>query len=91
MLGSRQLPSYENVNIHEPLERVRSLIANQTKNKIKIVRDYDLSLPEVHADRDQLIKLCSILVQMQYRQYQKTGIFVHHRPELILEHAYSDW
>ena len=57
MLGSRQLPSYENVNIHEPLERVRSLIANQTKNKIKIVRDYDLSLPEVHADRDQLIRV----------------------------------
>lgn len=56
MLGSRQLPSYENVNVHEPLERVRSLIANQTK-KIKITRDYDLSLPDVKADRDQLIQV----------------------------------
>lgn len=36
MLGSRQLPSYENVNVHEPLERVRSLIANQTKKKSKL-------------------------------------------------------
>ena len=34
MLGSRQLPSYEAVNVHEPLERVRSLIANQTKRKL---------------------------------------------------------
>jgi len=47
MLGSRQLPSYELVNVHEPLERVRSLIVNQTKKKIKITRDYDLSLPDV--------------------------------------------
>lgn len=36
MLGSRQLPSYENVNVHEPLEQVRSLIANQTKKKSKL-------------------------------------------------------
>ncbi|MBP6190515.1 MAG: PAS domain-containing protein, partial [Acinetobacter sp.] len=57
MLGSRQLPSYEHVNVHEPLERVRSLLVNQTKKKIKITRDYDLSLPDVMADRDQLIQV----------------------------------
>ena len=57
MLGSRQMPSYEPVNIHEPLERVRSLVLSQTKNKIKVQRDYDLSLPDVIADRDQLIQV----------------------------------
>ncbi|ESK40924.1 hypothetical protein P256_00352 [Acinetobacter nectaris CIP 110549] len=57
MLGSRQLPSYVDVNIHEPLERVRSLVSNQTKKKVKIVRDYDLSLPSIKADRDQLIQV----------------------------------
>lgn len=57
MLGSRQLPSYELVNVHEPIERVHSLVANQTKKKIKILRDYDLSLPDVMADRDQLIQV----------------------------------
>jgi two-component system nitrogen regulation sensor histidine kinase GlnL len=57
MLGSRQLPSYEAVNIHEPLERVRSLVLSQTKNKVAVYRDYDLSLPEVIADRDQLIQV----------------------------------
>ena len=29
----------------------------QTKNKIKVQRDYDLSLPDVIADRDQLIQV----------------------------------
>lgn len=57
MLGSRQLPSYVDVNIHEPLERVRSLVTNQTKKKVHIIRDYDLSLPVVNADRDQLIQV----------------------------------
>lgn len=57
MLGSRQLPSYEAVNIHEPLERVRSLVLSQTKNKVAVHRDYDLSLPEIVADRDQLIQV----------------------------------
>ncbi|AWV86085.1 nitrogen regulation protein NR(II) [Acinetobacter radioresistens] len=84
MLGSRQLPSYENVNIHEPLERVRSLIANQTKNKIKIVRDYDLSLPEVHADRDQLIQvMLNIGANAVQAISENRDFFVHHRPELI--------
>lgn len=85
MLGSRQLPSYEPVNIHEPLERVRSLIVNQTKNKINIIRDYDLSLPEVMADRDQLIQvmlnICANAVQAMTEQ---PDFFVEHRPELIL-------
>ncbi|SDB88336.1 nitrogen regulation protein NR(II) [Acinetobacter boissieri] len=57
MLGSRQLPSYIDVNVHEPLERVYSLVNNQTKKKIKLVRDYDLSLPSIQADRDQLIQV----------------------------------
>lgn len=53
MLGSRQLPSYEPVNIHEPLERVRSLVLSQTKNRIPVQRDYDLSLPDVIAGKDR--------------------------------------
>ncbi|GAB3042730.1 nitrogen regulation protein NR(II) [Acinetobacter apis] len=57
MLGSRQLPSYVDVNVHEPLERVYSLVSNQTKKKVKLTRDYDLSLPSIQADRDQLIQV----------------------------------
>ena len=85
MLGSRQLPSYENVNVHEPLERVRSLITNQTKKKIKITRDYDLSLPDVKADRDQLIQvMLNISVNAIQAMTENKEFFVDHEPELIL-------
>lgn len=85
MLGSRQLPSYELVNIHEPLERVRSLIVNQTKSKINIIRDYDLSLPEVMADRDQLIQvMLNICANAVQAMTEHPDFFVEHRPELIL-------
>jgi len=85
MLGSRQLPSYEMVNVHEPLERVRSLIVNQTKKKIKITRDYDLSLPEVLADRDQLIQvMLNICVNAVQAMTENKDFFIEHQPELIL-------
>ncbi|MCH7334974.1 nitrogen regulation protein NR(II) [Acinetobacter sp. NIPH 2699] len=85
MLGSRQLPSYEHVNVHEPLERVRSLITNQTKKKIKITRDYDLSLPDVMADRDQLIQvMLNISVNAVQAMTENKDFFVESEPELIL-------
>ena len=85
MLGSRQLPSYHLVNVHEPLERVRSLIANHTKKKIKITRDYDLSLPEVMADRDQLIQvMLNICANAVQAMTENKEFFVDHQPELIL-------
>lgn len=84
MLGSRLLPSYELTNVHEPLERVRSLIANQTKKKIKITRDYDLSLPEVFADRDQLIQvMLNIGANAVQAITENKEFFVDHQPELI--------
>ncbi len=86
MLGSRQLPSYEPVNVHEPLERVRSLIANQTKKKIKIIRDYDLSLPDVKADRDQLIQvILNISANAVQAMTENKEFFVDEQPELILK------
>ena len=85
MLGSRQLPSYEPVNVHEPLERVRSQIINQTKKKIKITRDYDLSLPDVHADRDQLIQvMLNISVNAVQAMTENKEFFTEEQPELIL-------
>ena len=85
MLGSRQLPSYEPVNVHEPLERVRSLIINQTKKKIKITRDYDLSLPDVHADRDQRIQvMLNISVNAVQAMTENKEFFTEEQPELIL-------
>jgi two-component system, NtrC family, nitrogen regulation sensor histidine kinase GlnL len=44
------------VNIHEVLERVRSLILAEYPNGVFVARDYDLSLPELAGDREQLIQ-----------------------------------
>ncbi len=46
----------ETVNIHEVCERVRSLIAVEYSRGLKVVREYDVSIPEFRADREQLIQ-----------------------------------
>ena len=85
MLGSRQLPSYALVNIHEPLERIRALIVNQTKKKVSISRDYDLSLPEISADRDQLIQvMLNISVNAIQAMTENKEFFQTQQPALIL-------
>lgn len=86
MLGSRQLPSYLDVNIHEPLERVYSLVSNQTKKKIKLVRDYDLSLPSIQADRDQLIQVMLNISVNAVQAMLENKAFYHNneqQPQLI--------
>jgi len=44
------------VNIHEILERVRSLLTAEFPGSLKVRRDYDTSLPELVGDREQLIQ-----------------------------------
>lgn len=56
MLGPRKLPELRQVNIHECLERVRSLILVEADGRVTVQRDYDPSLPELHADPGQLIQ-----------------------------------
>ena len=56
MLGPRKLPNMADTNIHEVLERVRSVLAAEPGNNVKVMRDYDPSLPEIWGDKDQLIQ-----------------------------------
>ena len=44
------------VNIHEVCERVRSLIVAEFPKGLKVVRDYDTSIPEFRGDHEQLIQ-----------------------------------
>jgi two-component system nitrogen regulation sensor histidine kinase GlnL len=44
------------VNIHEVCERVRSLVLAEFPKGLKVVRDYDTSIPEFRGDREQLIQ-----------------------------------
>jgi two-component system nitrogen regulation sensor histidine kinase GlnL len=44
------------VNIHEVCERVRSLIMAEFPRGLRVIRDYDTSIPEFRGDREQLIQ-----------------------------------
>ena len=55
LLTPHRLPRPTALNIHEVSERVRSLIVAEYPG-IRIVRDYDTSLPTLLADREQLIQ-----------------------------------
>lgn len=55
LLTPHRTPRFGAVNIHEVLERVRSLILAETPSVI-LRRDYDISLPEIRADAEQLIQ-----------------------------------
>ncbi|MDE3011173.1 MAG: PAS domain-containing protein [Pseudomonadota bacterium] len=56
LLSPNRIPQNLPVNIHEVLERVRSLILAEFPDGIRIVRDYDTSLPDLQGDREQLIQ-----------------------------------
>ncbi|MFC7089310.1 nitrogen regulation protein NR(II) [Halomonas salifodinae] len=55
MLGPNQLREPAPLNIHQVLERVRSLVVAEHPD-IEVVRDYDPSLPELSGEEAQLIQ-----------------------------------
>ena len=54
MLTPHRAPRVAPIGIHEVLERVRSLV--RAEYGVEIQRDYDPSLPDIVADREQLIQ-----------------------------------
>ncbi len=56
MLGSNAKLNVNSLNIHEVLEHVRKLMAAESQNRVSIVCDYDPSLPDITADKEQLIQ-----------------------------------
>jgi two-component system, NtrC family, nitrogen regulation sensor histidine kinase GlnL len=56
LLGPNRLPQKSMVNIHEVLEHVRQLVEAEAVAKFNVQRDYDPSIPEIYADREQLIQ-----------------------------------
>lgn len=56
MLGPNRSMVKSRVNIFEVLEHVRSLLLAEAPDSYEIKREYDPSIPELHADRDQLIQ-----------------------------------
>ena len=56
LLTPHRLPQVTQFNVHEALDRVRSLLLAEFPDGIVILRDYDVSLPPLTADREQIIQ-----------------------------------
>jgi two-component system nitrogen regulation sensor histidine kinase GlnL len=56
LLTPHRLPQPGPINMHEVLERVRSLLVAEYPKGITIRRDYDVSLPLLKGDKEQLIQ-----------------------------------
>ncbi len=56
MLGPNKLPQKAPLNIHQVLERVRQLVIAEASGNIKLECDYDPSIPDLLADKNQLIQ-----------------------------------
>ncbi len=56
MLTPSRLPRVEPTNIHEVMERVRTLLLAEFPEGLAIRRDYDTSLPDLEGDKEQLLQ-----------------------------------
>lgn len=61
------------VNIHEVCERVRSVILAEFPKTLKIVRNYDISVPEFRGDKEQLIQALMNIVRNAAQALQGVG------------------
>ena len=63
VFGDDGPPCREEINIHEVLNRVHSLVAAEFGDTVHFVTDYDPSLPMVLANKDQLIQVFLNLIK----------------------------
>lgn len=63
LLSPNLRPQLAPLNIHEVLERVRQLTTAETQKRVQFRCDYDASLPDILADRGQLIQVVLNIVK----------------------------
>ncbi len=56
MLTPHRLPQIEMLNVHEVIERVRSLLLAEYPDGLAVRRDYDVSLPDFPGDKESLLQ-----------------------------------
>ena len=56
LLVPQRLPRSDPLNVHEVLEHVRTVLLAETPAGLRVRRDYDVSLPELRGDKEQLIQ-----------------------------------
>ena len=76
LLGPIQLPVYQEVNIHQLLERVYNLVQAESGPGIHIERDYDPSIPPLRGDADQLLQALLNIVRNAAQALNHQGIII---------------
>ncbi len=81
--GDERPMEREAINIHAILERVKAVARSGFAQSVRIVEDYDPSLPPVHGNRDQLIQVFMNLAKNAAEALQRTK-----DPEIVLRTAF---
>ena len=74
MLGPKKLPNKTLQNIHEVVERVRQLVLAESSGKMIVNQDYDPSIPEIFADKNQLIQALLNITRNAVQAMEGDGI-----------------
>ncbi len=73
LLTPQSHAQHSSLNIHEVLERVRSLVLAELPEGLTVQRDYDTSLPALLGDKEQLIQVMLNIVRNAAQAMQGHG------------------
>ncbi|NNM80031.1 MAG: PAS domain-containing protein [Gallionella sp.] len=73
LLTPQNIAHHSALNIHEVLERVRSVVLAELPESLTIQRDYDISLPALIGDKEQLIQVMLNIVRNAAQAMQGKG------------------
>ena len=76
LLAPQNSTHFSALNIHEVLERVRSVVLAEMPEGLKIHRDYDISLPPLVGEKDQLIQVMLNIVRNAAQAMHGRGAIV---------------
>jgi len=76
LLAPQNASHYSALNIHEVLERVRSVVLAEMPDGLKIKRDYDISLPALVGDKEQLIQVMLNIVRNAAQAMKGNGVII---------------
>ncbi|MEE8321044.1 MAG: nitrogen regulation protein NR(II) [Gammaproteobacteria bacterium] len=73
MLTPNVRPDITQFNIHEVLEYVLGVVEAECDTSLKLTRNYDPSIPSIHADREQMIQSMLNLVRNAVQAIDENG------------------
>ncbi len=74
LLAPNRIPSYRSINIHEILLRVRNLIRAEYSDGLRVDTDFDISIPELEADPEQLMQAVLNIVRNAAEALEGRGV-----------------